>query len=313
MTLLDVPNELTSVVALLPWTPDELRQLGGPGRPGFVRYGSREAVLRCNESARFRAFHFSPELALASIRWLHEFLGDLAIGGFTAPAPVSDLGGQSIAVVDGTIWELLSFVPGGPMGWTDAEFREAGGLLARFHNASLATPPRSQRPGSLTVELSHPMAVEARELRSRFEAELADIDDEPARRGVVHGDATQSNVVVADGRAFHLVDYALAYQEVLLFDVGSALWRNGRSSPDAITYDPRRVANFVSGYAEVRALTPDASHAVVVYMKGRGLQLQHRLELRGGRDDTVMQRLQSIDRQQIQLERAISEALRDRH
>ncbi len=312
MALLDIPNELRAAVALLPCAPGELHPLAGPGRPWFVRYGSREAVLRCNEPARFRAFHFSPDLALASIRWLHEFLADLAIGGFTAPAPVSDLGGQSIAVVDGTIWELLSFVPGRPMGWTDSEIREAGGLLAGFHNASVAAPPRAQRPGSLTVEHSDPMAVEARELRLRFETELADVDHETARRGVVHGDATQSNVVVAEGPAFHLVDYALAYQEVLLFDVGSALWRNGRSSPDAITYDARRVATFVSGYAEVRALMPDAGHAVVVYMKGRGLQLQHRLELRGGRDDTVIQRLQSIDRQQIQLERAISEALRDR-
>lgn len=312
MILLDTPNELTPVLALLPEAPSELRQLAGPGRPWFVRYGSREAVLRCNEPNRFRAFHFSPVLALASIRWLHEFLGDLAIGGFKAPEPVNDLGGQSIAVVEGMIWELLSFVPGRPMGWSDDEIREAGGLLARFHNASLAAPPRSQRPGSFPVELCHPKTAEATELRSRFATELADIDHESARRGVVHGDATQSNVVVADGRTFHLVDYALAYQEVLLFDVGSALWRNGRSSPDAITFDPRRVADFVAGYAEVRALTPDASHAIVVYMKGRGLQLQHRLELRGGSDDTVMQRLQSIDRLQIELEQAVSEVLRDR-
>src|SRR5688500_7273366 len=98
MTLLDIPNELTAVVALLPRTPGELRQLAGPGRPWFVRYGSSQAVLRCNEPTRFRAFHFSPEVAMASIRWLHEFLGDLAIAGFTAPAPVSDLGGESIAV-----------------------------------------------------------------------------------------------------------------------------------------------------------------------------------------------------------------------
>src|SRR5438105_15434966 len=36
----------------------------------------------------------------------------------------------------------------------------------------------------------------------------------------------------------------------------------------------------------VRSLTTSDARAVVVYMKGRGLQLQRRLELRGGRDDS---------------------------
>ncbi|HEV8655274.1 MAG TPA: phosphotransferase [Candidatus Limnocylindria bacterium] len=309
---MDGPDELAPVLALLPETARELRQLAGPRRPWFVRYGSREAVLRPNDPARFRGLHFKTELALTSIGWLHRFLRDLASGGFTAPAPIEDLNGQSIAVVDGTIWELLSFVPGQPMGWTDIEIHEAGGLLARFHEASRATPRRAQRPGSTPVEDCRPEHTDARRLRSRFEDELANIDHHSARRAVVHGDATQSNVV-AEGQTFHLVDFALAYDEAVLFDLGSALWRNGRSSPDAITYDPRRAATFVRGYAAVRPLSLADGHAIVVYMKGRGLQLQHRLELREGRDDTVMQRLLSIDAQQSELEHAIAEALESGH
>jgi len=309
MAMLSGPDALTSVIGLLPEAVREVHRLGGPGRPWFVRYGSREGVLRCSDPSRFRALQFTPELALASIRWLHGFLRDLAIGGFSAPEPIADLHGQSIATVDGSIWELVSFLPGLPMHWSEDEIEQAGRLLARFHESSLAAPARAQRPGSLPVELCRPVQQEARQLRSRLENELADIEHESATRGVVHGDATQSNVVIAADRTYRLVDYALAYHEVLLFDVGSALWRNGRSSPDAVTYDPRRVAIFVRGYAAVRSLAPIDARAIVVYMKCRGLQLQHRLELRQGRDSTIIQRLLSIDAQQSELERAIAEDL----
>lgn len=312
MLRLEAPNELSSVVALLPAAASELRQVAGPGRPWFVRYGSREAILRRNDPTRFRAFQFPPERALASIGWLHEFLRDLATSGFIAPEPIGDLGGKSIAMVDGAIWELLSYVPGRPMDWSDVEMYEAGRLLARFHESSIAVPSRSQRPGSLPVETCRPTHSEARKLTAQLENELADIGHQSAARAVVHGDATQSNVVVSDARTFHLIDFALAYQEALLFDLGSALWRNGRSGPDTVTYEPTRIGTFVRGYDAVRRLAPAESRAVVVYMKGRGIQLQHRLELRQGSDETVMQRLLSIHAQQQEIEEAINQVLGDR-
>ena len=56
---------------------------------------------------------------------------------------------------------------------------------------------------------------------------------------------------------------------------------------------------------------PSAARAIVVYMKGRGLQLQVRLELRKGSDETVIQRLRSIEAHQVELEAAITAALGD--
>ncbi len=276
-----------------------------------MRYGARHAVLRRNDPGRFRSFGQSNEVALASITWLHDFLGDLGAGGFVAPAPISDLRGRSVSVVDGAIWELLSHVPGRPMTWTDEGVHAAGALLATFHQSSLALPRRPQRPGAHPLAECRPSHPAARPVRIAFERELEDVGHCRAPRAVIHGDATQSNVVI-DGGTFRLVDFALAYDEALLADVGSALWRNGRSSPDALTYDPARAARFVRGYASVRPIAPEAGSAIVAYMKGRGLQLQRRLELRQGTDETVIQRLLAIQARQDELGRAVAGAIDER-
>ncbi len=308
----EIPDELQPVLQLLPAPVSDLRQqLTGAGRPWLVRYAGKQAVLRSNDPARFRSFGFSPELARASIDWLQEFLRDLAIAGFVAPAPVSDLRGESVALIDGVIWELLSFVPGRPMGWSDDEMYQAGRTLASFHECAAATPPRPQRPGSLPLKDCRPSHPQAQHFRAHFARELVAIGDETAPRGVIHGDATQSNVVIGEGGVFHLVDFALAYHDAVLADVGSALWRNGRASPDAVTYDPARVTRFVQGYAALRPQSAISGRAIVAYMQGRGLQLQHRLELRHGSDPTVMQRLLSIHRQQDDLQEAAAAGIRD--
>jgi Ser/Thr protein kinase RdoA (MazF antagonist) len=301
--------DLQAVLALLPAPVSEIEQLGGPGRPWSVRYGAGRAVLRRNDPSRFRDFGQSEDVALGSITWLHELLRDLAQLGFAAPVPINDLEGRSIAVVDGALWELLAHVPGRPMGWTDREMHAAGALLARFHEASLALPTRAQRPGAQPPRECRPSHPAARAVRVAFERELEDVAVDSAPRGVIHGDATQSNVVIEDSGDYHLVDFAIAYQDAFLADIASALWRNGRASPNAVTYEASRAARFVRGYATVRPLTPSAGRAIVIHMKGRGLQLQWRLEQRRGGDETIVQRLLAIEAQQAQLGAAIIAAL----
>ena len=193
------------------------------------------------------------------------------------------------------------------MGWgDDKSIHESGRLLARFHDGSLATRARAQRPGALPLRLCRPSRADAPV--AEIERELAEIGYDAELQTVVHGDATNSNVVV-DAGVYRFVDFALAYKEALTADIGFALWRNGRADSDAITYDAARVAQLVRGYASLRPLRSASARAIVVYMKGRGLQLQHRLELRHGSDETIMQRLNSIQRQQLELERAIATAL----
>lgn len=302
-----MPAALEPVLALLPDPVTDLRQqLPGVGRPWLIRYAGHQRVLRSSDPRRFKRSAFSPEVALASIEWLHEFLRDLAVTGFVAPAPAADLGGGSIAVLDGVIWELLTFVPGAPIGWTDAEMIGAGRALARFHEASAAVPRRAQRPGSAPLRESRPEHPDAGPVAAYVEAALAVSAGPPPL--VIHGDATQANMVV-DAGTFHLVDFALAYREAPLGDVGSALWRNARSEPDSSGYEPRRVALFVGGYASVRPQPAAAGQAIVTYMLARGLQLQHRLELRGADDPTILQRLHAIHRLKDALDEAATDAI----
>jgi Ser/Thr protein kinase RdoA (MazF antagonist) len=290
----------------LPAPVDDVGQLGGPHRPWHVRYGGQAAVVRANDLKHLARLGFSADLAMSSIEWLHSFLRDLAETGFTAPAPIADLGGKSTALRDGVIWELLTFVPGRPMGWRDDEMRHAGQLLARFHEASLRTRPRPQRPGALTIENCRPVDPRAASVRTHVEAELAEI--RIGAKGVVHGDATQANVVIEDDQ-YRLVDFALAFHESLVFDIASALWRNGRTDASSVIYDPHRVEAFVRGYHEARRLRENDDRRIITGMMARGLQLQQRLELRGGVDETVMLRLSAIERQQSDLRAAIASVI----
>jgi Ser/Thr protein kinase RdoA (MazF antagonist) len=303
----EVDDEVAHVLSLLPAgataTPLD-RFAGAPNaaaigiaikrRPWAVDYGTTRAVLRRSDPGRFRALGLDATAALESVEWLHSFLRDLAMLGFTAPAPRPDLNGRSIAVEDGAIWELLTYVPGGPIGRSDAEVLAAGQLLARFHLATLQLPLRPQRPGAMPVAESRPAHPEARPVLARFDLELESIGHARAPHAVIHGDATDANVIADGNGYYHLVDYAIAQLDAVLSDVGSALWRIGRPDVERSAYDADRVELFIRGYSSVRSLTTSDARAVVVYMKGRGLQLQRRLELRGGRDDSIMERLLTI-------------------
>ena len=276
----------------------------GPRRPWIIRYGSRRAVLRAAELEAARPLGFSLELLFQSFVWLHELLRDLALAGFVAPSPVADLGGKSVVVIDDAVWELLSFVPGEPIGWSDHEIESAGRLLGRLHTTTARLPERGQRPGALTLDACRPREPFAAVVRAEVERQLVEIGHADRPRSVVHGDATQANVV-ANGASYSLVDYAIAYVETPLFDIASALWRNGRTGPNDVRYDPRRSALFVRGYHLERPLRREDTAAIVTYMKARGLQLQHRLERRNGTDETVLQRLAAVRAQEADLSAAI--------
>jgi Ser/Thr protein kinase RdoA (MazF antagonist) len=186
--------------------------------------------------------------------------------------------------------------------------RDAGGLLARFHDASLRIRARQQRPGALPIAECRPSNPDARRIRARLDHELAEVGYDRAERGVVHGDATQANVVI-DGDAYHLVDYALVAVEPLLFDIASALWRNGRTAEASLDYDAQRSAEFVRGYHAVRPIVPDDARAIIAYMLGRGLQIERRHELRQGHDATIVQRLLAVERQADELRDALARAV----
>jgi hypothetical protein len=55
---------------------------------------------------------------------------------FLAPVPVEHLRGESVALIDGAIWELLTVVPGQSIGWANA-----AGLSAAYRARKVRRNP----------------------------------------------------------------------------------------------------------------------------------------------------------------------------
>jgi Ser/Thr protein kinase RdoA (MazF antagonist) len=114
-------------------------------------------------------------------------------------------------------------------------------------------------------------------------ADLDRIRHNRAPRLVIHGDFTTHNVV-ATGRppvATGVIDFALAYVEAPLADIGFGLWRSGRPHQRASHLDLRKARDFVSGYCQRRPLAPEAAQAVAVYLRARGIQQAIKGRIRG--------------------------------
>ena len=75
-----IPNVPDEVLELLPSPPQRVVPLDDRGQPWLVQYAGPNAVLR-----RYPPERYPPAESLAHVRWLHDFLRDLASTGFPAP------------------------------------------------------------------------------------------------------------------------------------------------------------------------------------------------------------------------------------
>ena len=258
-------------VARLPWRRPLWR----------VETGGMVAILH-----RFPAHRTSSDLA-----WEHAFLRRLHQVGFPAPAPVPAFGGRSWASIDGTLWGLVTFLPGRALNWeARPDLASVGTFMARYHDAVAGLTPAAARPGTFALDVLPSLApwdrlpaavggpAAARRLRSYLDQlpeELAACGHHNAPRVVIHADFTTPNVLI-DGdppTITGLIDFALAYEEAALADIGFGLWQSGRPEPAATALDLARVAAFIGGYARVRPLSPGDAPALALYLKARGLQL----------------------------------------
>ena len=256
------------------------------------------AVLRCSRQT------------LDHVVWLHQFLDRLAANGFPAPKPLPLLNGSTIVGFEGHVWETLSFLPGRAMRLDDdVPLDSAGALLGRFHQASLAVSFSIQRPGATPMEAcrrrSHPQIAED------FQRELGELGHHSATRCLVHGDCTVANTLV-DGRAKSasaLIDFTLAHIGPPESDISFALWVNGRTKRSDMTLDADRIRMFVAGYHRIRPLGDWSVQAIPLYLVGRGLQMQVRLERAGSWDQIQVNRLEWLHAHRSRLEQVVASAL----
>jgi Ser/Thr protein kinase RdoA (MazF antagonist) len=111
-----------AVLELLGQRHIQVDPLDSRGEPWLVQTEAWQAVLR-----RLPPRRYPPEANVAHVSWLHRFLDRLATTDFAAPRPLRVLSGASMAVVEGAIWEVLSYMPGRALMWDPAVPVESAG------------------------------------------------------------------------------------------------------------------------------------------------------------------------------------------
>jgi Ser/Thr protein kinase RdoA (MazF antagonist) len=109
--------------------------------------------------------------------------------------------------------------------------------------------------------------------------------------------------------AFALIDSTLAHHGPPELGISFALWVNGRTERSALTLDADRIRMFVAGYHRIRPLSDWAVQAIPLYLVGRGLQMQVRLERAGIWDQIQVNRLEWLHARRPWLEQMVASAL----
>jgi Ser/Thr protein kinase RdoA (MazF antagonist) len=276
--------------------------LDSRGQPWLLEAADWRAVLR-----HLPPWRYPPAESLPHMEWLHRFLDRLTSVEVATPRPIRELGGASIAVADGALWELLTYVPGQALLWDPrVPLESAGGMLANFHLASREVSTPDQRPGALPLEDCYPAAAGA--LASEFHRDLADLDQASVDWCVLHADCTLSNMLMSGEppTTTGMIDFMLAQVGPPEADISFALWVTGRTEQPQRRLDYARVRGFVSGYHRVRPLTAWAAKAIPVYLVGRGMQLLTRIERAGGTDEVQLERVRWLHAHRAELEDLVS-------
>ncbi len=250
--------------------------------------GARHALVAARENRVYRVDHGGEGFALrlhrpgyrsdaelwSELRWL-----DAADrGGLAVPRPVASLSGELLQTVDGIQVDVVSWLPGRPLGATGEPlahhdrpdlFHAIGREMARLHTVSDAwkiplgfTRPAWDRAGLLgdapvwgrfweNPTLTKEERDLFQELRSAADRELTSLP-ENLDFGLIHADLVRENVLV-DGNRIQLIDFDDGGFGFRLFDVATTLLKN-RSEPD---YEALK-AGLIAGYHAERALDMQA-------------------------------------------------------
>jgi Ser/Thr protein kinase RdoA (MazF antagonist) len=180
----------------------------------------------------------TPLRSRAEVRYELEVLRHLGRNGWSVPIPVADL-----TTVDGRVYSLCTYVPGGPCDTRAEASRARGAMLARLHVALLPLLDRlGQRPcWRAKPDLDDPRLQPAQKdgldlLRSAEPSLAAEVDHaEAAARGelaglrldalpafLLHGDFTTSNVRQRRGRPRGVIDFDLCHVGIRPWELAMA-------------------------------------------------------------------------------------------
>ena len=247
--------------------------------PEAIRLAARrENIVWRAENARgvfalrlHRPFYRSKIELISELQWMDA----LVQGGLTVPRPLPSASGHLVEQVGDTLVDLLTWLPGRPIGQQGrlevpdraTLCRDLGALLARLHDASDAwTPPRGftrpawDRAGLLgdapvwgpfwdNPGLTGPQRATLLAARTKADAHLARIEG-GLDYGLIHADALSENILIHDG-ALSLIDFDDGGWGFRDFDLATFLMRF-LAAPD---YPALRAA-LLEGYATRRRVDP---------------------------------------------------------
>lgn len=218
-----------------------------------------------------RGYRSAVEL-ISELQWMEALAG----AGLHVPRPLPSRRGHLVEQVGDTLVDLLTWLPGQPVGAQGqldvadraGLCRKLGGLLARLHDASDAwTPPHGftrpawDRAGLLgdapiwgpfwdNPGLTATQRATLLKARAGANAHLARIEDS-LDYGLIHADALSENILIHEGH-LSLIDFDDGGWGFRDFDLATFLMRF-LPAPDY----PELRAALLEGYAIRRAVDPD--------------------------------------------------------
>ncbi|MBM3474782.1 MAG: hypothetical protein FJX75_16075 [Armatimonadetes bacterium] len=283
------------------WDVGEL--LGFPGERGGT---ANPAVVLDTAAGRFFLKRRNPRYSAPEmLRHDHALMEHLAAKGLCTPLAMRSREGRRWVESEGETYELYPYMPGEPHDPTsEAQVREAGRALARFHRAAedfdpplgkrwpryhapaltiealrwALDEPAGRAPGAAREELQRLLSV-AEGLADSF----TDADYAACPHTTVHGDWHPANVKYRGDRVCGIFDLDWATHQPRLLDVadGVAFFAGTRSRPvDAsdirsltqpFRLEPARTRAFLEGYRSVLPVRPDELRLLPQFLLARWL------------------------------------------
>jgi Ser/Thr protein kinase RdoA (MazF antagonist) len=253
-------------------------RLWGFAPPQIALAARRENVVWRAEDARgafalrlHRVGYRSECELISELQWMEA----LVYGGLNVPRPLPSHSGQLVEEVGGTLVDVLTWLPGRPVG-LQAQLdvpdrtgfcRDLGALLAQLHVISDAWPPPSgftrpawDRAGLLgdaplwgpfwdNPGLTRTQRDTLQAARTKADAHLARIES-GLDYGLIHADALSENILIHEGR-LSLIDFDDGGWGFRDFELATFLMRF-LPAPD---YPAMRAA-LLAGYAARRVVDP---------------------------------------------------------